>query len=357
VGSRIRGTVREAAIGVVILGVSVAVLFVVGEGLCRLFFPDTQLRYVSDPEALFRLAPRQHASIVLGSGLPAPTARINELGVRGASVDTSRPTILVVGDSFTFGSGVADDETFSARLGQWFGPDTTVVNGGQPGYGVSQMATTLRRLGDVLRPRLVIVVIWQGDFLRQPLDASERARFIRRQQFSQIAKTSVLVTHLYRRVERLMLSTGQGSLVFRVGEGDWDSKSGAEAVLKAHLTGMRADASRLLAMHEEARRYGKGLLLVLWPKEDFAHLPEAEQELAQHLTSELDAFGREHGIPFISVQPAMQRVASKAKLLIPDDWHPTPLAHCLAAERIAEKLQELGFLLTPIDCNVVVHAR
>jgi lysophospholipase L1-like esterase len=355
VRSRIGGVVREAAIGSVILGVTVAVLFVVGEGLCRLFFPDTQLRYVSDPEALFRVAPSQHASIVLGSGLPAPAARINELGVRGASVDTSRPTILALGDSFTFGAGVADDETFSARLDQWLGPDIAVVNGGQPGYGVFQMVAELRRLGDVLRPRLVIVVIWQGDFVRQPLDASGRARFARRQQFSQLAKTSVLVTHLYRRVERLLLNTGQGNLVFRVGEGDPDSKSGAEAVLKAHLTGMRADASRLLAMHEEARRYGKGLLLVLWPKEDFAH--EAELGLAQELTAELEAFGREHRIPFISVQSAMQRITPKARLLIPDDWHPTPLAHCLAAERIAEKLQELGFSLTPSDCDVVVRAR
>ena len=110
-------------------------------------------------------------------------------------------------------------------------------------------------------------------------------------------------------------------------------------------------------MHQEARRYGKGLLLVLWPKEDLAHLPEAEQGLAQHLTSELDAFGREHGIPFISVQSAMQRITPKARLLLPDDWHPTPLAHCLAAERIGEKLQELGLSLTPTDCNVVVPAR
>jgi hypothetical protein len=155
-----------------------------------------------------------------------------------------------------------------------------------------------------------------------------------------------------------MLNTGQGSLVFRVGEGERDSKSGAAAVLKAHLTGMRADSTRLLAMHEEARRHGQGLLLVLWPKEDFAHhVPESEKGLAQRLTSELDTFGREHGIPFISLQPAMQRVTSKTRLLIPDDWHPTPLAHCLAAQRIAEKLQDLGFLLAPTDCNVMMHAR
>jgi hypothetical protein len=352
---RVRQGGRHAAVCLTLVGTSLAILFVVGEILCRLFFPDTRLRYVNDPEALYRLAPNQVATIELASGVLAPPARINELGLRGADPGPIGPRILVLGDSFAFGSGVGDDETFAARLNQWFDGAVSVVNGGQPGYGIFQMAAALRRLGGDLRPRLVIVVLWQGDFLRQPPDATERARFIRRQQLSQIVKTSVLGTHLYRRLERLLAEAGQESLVFRVGEGGKQGQASARAIRESHLRGMRADAARLLAMHEAARRYGTGLLLVLWPKEDFANLPETERGLAHDLTVGLEAFARRHSIPFISVQSAMRRVASKARLLIPHDWHPTPFAHCLAAERIAQELKELDFpLFRSASCGAEV---
>ena len=277
----------------------------------------------------------------LASGLLGPPARINRLGLRGPDPDSTRPHILVLGDSFAFGWGVQDDETFSARLHRWAGGSVSVVNGGHPGYGIFQMAATLRRVGEDLRPQLVTVVLWQGDFLRQPLDTAERTRFMQRQRLSQIVKTSVLATHLYRRLERLLARAGQDSLIFHVGEGRTNAQANTAGIRESYLRGMRADAPRLLAMHEEARRYGRGLLLVLWPKEDFANLPDAEHGLAQDLTMGLEAFARQNGIPFISVQPVMRQIQPKERLLIPNDSHPTPFAHCLAAERIAEALAGL----------------
>ena len=342
------GVGRDIARGLAVVVTLLAILFVVGEIVCRLFIPDTGLRYVSDPETLYRLAPNQVSTIELASGLVAPPARINALGFRGADPDTTRPLILVLGDSFTFGSGVGDDETFSALLDRWSGGAVNVVNGGHPGYGVFQMAATLRRVGKDLRPRLVIAVLWQGDFLRQPPDSAERSRFMRRERLSKFLKSSVLVTHLYRRLERLLVKVGQDSVVFRVGEGGSPAQASAASIRESHLRGVRADTPRLLAIHEEARRYGGGLLIVLWPKEDFAGVPEAERGLTQELTASLEAFARQHDIPFVSVQPAMRRL-SRDRLLIPNDWHPTPLAHCLAAKRIGAKLADLGFAFPRVE--------
>ena len=103
---RIRRAGRDAAIDLTLVGTSLALLFIVGEILCRLFFPDTRLRYVSDSEALYHFAPNQVGTTELASGMPAPPARINHLGLRGADPDPTRPRALVLGDSFTFGSGV-----------------------------------------------------------------------------------------------------------------------------------------------------------------------------------------------------------------------------------------------------------
>src|SRR6266581_2572288 len=105
VWQRIRRAGRDAMLRFALVGASLVALLIVGEIVCRLFFPDTRLRYVSDPEALYHFAPNQVGTTELASGLPAPPARINQLGLRGADPDTTRPRILVLGDSFAFGAG------------------------------------------------------------------------------------------------------------------------------------------------------------------------------------------------------------------------------------------------------------
>ena len=76
---RMRRAVYDVVLRVTLAVASVVILCAVGELVCRVFLPDTQLRYVSDPEALFRLAPNQVATQAIG--LAAPLARINRLGL------------------------------------------------------------------------------------------------------------------------------------------------------------------------------------------------------------------------------------------------------------------------------------
>src|SRR5439155_16553885 len=67
--------------------------------------------------------------------MAGPLARINRLGLRGHEQDAWTRHVCILGDSFTFGSGVRDDETFAARLDHWLGGTVSVINGSQPGYG------------------------------------------------------------------------------------------------------------------------------------------------------------------------------------------------------------------------------
>lgn len=320
-------------LGLVTLALALFLCLLVGETVCRMFFPDTQLHYRSDAESLYYFEPKQKGVLLLNNGQESPLATINSLGLRGAAPQLGVRNILVLGDSFTFGAGVGDDETFSARLDSVLGPSLSVINGGQPGYGVFQMEATLRRLVDTLNPELVIAVIWQGDFLRQPLSEEERAQLFRQQRISRILKRSVLVTHMYRMLERLLLRMSGDRFVMHAGEG------GKQTVdLDPFLKGLEADQARLRAMHALAKRYGKGLVVVLWPKENFARVPENEVGLAEKLTQQLEIFSHQSGIPFISVQDAMRAAEPNSILLIPGDWHPTPYAHCLAAEAIMKEI-------------------
>jgi hypothetical protein len=62
--------------------------------------------------------------------------------------------ILAVGDSFTFGDQVSDDETWPARLEEI--SNTRVINGGVFGYGIDQSYLRMQALASKYRPNIII---------------------------------------------------------------------------------------------------------------------------------------------------------------------------------------------------------
>ena len=93
-------------------------------------------------------------------------------GFRGAEVAIPKPPgrfrVVVIGDSVTLGWGVADDETFSARLERLLHErfphrDLDVVNLGVGGYDTRQEVTLLARNVSRLEPDLVLVGFYSND--------------------------------------------------------------------------------------------------------------------------------------------------------------------------------------------------
>lgn len=68
----------------------------------------------------------------------------------GAEAANRRP-ILAVGDSFTFGDQVSDDETWPAQLERLSG--VPVINGGVFGYGIDQSYLRAQHLTERFQPR------------------------------------------------------------------------------------------------------------------------------------------------------------------------------------------------------------
>jgi hypothetical protein len=77
--------------------------------------------------------------------------------------------ILLLGDSYTFGWGVASEETFGAilqdRLNASF-PERRirVINSGVPAYGPQNELETLKQLADIVKPQLVVLGFTENDF-------------------------------------------------------------------------------------------------------------------------------------------------------------------------------------------------
>jgi hypothetical protein len=102
-----------------------------------------------------------------GSNMGGPTFNTLDYGIRKNSGEKEALItggILAVGDSYTAGSEVADEDTWPAQLEKMLG--RRVINAGVMGYGVDQSVLNAERLLPILKPRLVLVGIYEEDIFR-----------------------------------------------------------------------------------------------------------------------------------------------------------------------------------------------
>ncbi|HML15156.1 MAG TPA: SGNH/GDSL hydrolase family protein [Xanthobacteraceae bacterium] len=79
--------------------------------------------------------------------------------------DTYR--VMVVGDSFTYGQGIAEEDRFSNLVEQWLGADFRIelINIGHPSYQSADILAEIKHYLPVLRPNLVLYAVCLNDFL------------------------------------------------------------------------------------------------------------------------------------------------------------------------------------------------
>jgi hypothetical protein len=157
---------RRAALAAGTALVTLLVCVAIGEGLARLTEQHDFKVRVRQPEAATRwsrpdpvLGWRSNPGVSPAHEGPRENMTILPDGSRstGTPADASGPTVLIVGDSYSEGYGLRDDEAFAWLLQQRF-PRLRILNFGTPGYGTYQSLQLLRELLDErhLRPALVI---------------------------------------------------------------------------------------------------------------------------------------------------------------------------------------------------------
>jgi hypothetical protein len=104
----------------------------------------------------------------------------NSKGLRGEkdfpyAKTRGRPRILILGDSFTFGDQVSDNETYSHYLQEML-PNTEVINMGVHGYGHDQMLILFKEEGVKYQPDIVILGFLPLDMSRNLLDFRDFAK-------------------------------------------------------------------------------------------------------------------------------------------------------------------------------------
>ena len=128
---------------------------------------------IYDPELGWVSAPNVFAADMYGPGMHL---RTNSRGFRNdheIAEDTSasgRRRAICSGDSFTYGYGVGNDQTWCARLGV-IAPCLETVNLGQGGYGVDQAYLRYRRDAGRLPHDLHLLAFITNDFARVGWDS------------------------------------------------------------------------------------------------------------------------------------------------------------------------------------------
>jgi len=328
------------------LSVSTLVSLTVAEFIVRILYPQPTLypRYIVSSQYATEL-PRNAALVHRQGGQWKFIYHTNELGRRGRYVpigeEHEQHRVVVLGDSFTFGFGVNDDEVYTQVMSERLGQEFAVVNGGMGGWGIDSEIKWFFRTGAPYKPKYVVLQFTAND----PADSFtgvteiENGRFVfhailgRRPGWQTFLSESSLIqnSHLYSLVRNAYERRKAGTL---------DAESGPVEIISSHKASeSELNYVRMLGLFAEALN-GQGMTLV------FLSVTHREREPPVY-HYDLDDF------PII--EDEVTRLSSDGKLVFVD----LPLAqlakypgspeghqwsdkhHAIVGTKIAEKILEL----------------
>jgi lysophospholipase L1-like esterase len=330
------------ATNLILLALSLTVALAAAELVLRVLFAD---RFEVHPRGLYSADP------VVGY---APTPRfagsflreefehditIAASGLRGAEPRPRGPRtyrIVCLGDSFTFGLGVANDEAYPHRLEERLslrfpGVDVQVLNAGVPGYGTADELRFFESRIEQLDPDLVIQqFLAENDFNdnRQPalgrvelrdgwLHAEEPSRPQPQRTIEWVKRHSFLARLVSNRVGYFAARLGLAAAT------DGDRFSEADAARAMDLLGQVA---------ARARTRGAESVFVFATSQTPV---VAEQRMGVAATRVVKAAADAAGAGFLDLAAAFRERGDRYELYYPLDGHWTAKGHAAAAEAIA----------------------
>lgn len=264
----------------------------------------------------------------------------NSQGLRGSREYTAEPTdgtrrVLCVGDSFTFGAGLRDDETMPARLEVALNGDGTgrweVLNFGVEGYGTDQLWLYFAEKGLRYKPEIVVLSFFELNLERNVMSFRDYAKPYFTLVDGRLALRNVPVPSppevLARKPElpRLRLASLVGTLAeeFRLSMSIGDL---------AHTQPGAVTLAILNAMREAVIARGARFVLMSIPRPITRRGSDTERMLA--------AWAARTGTPFLNLRAAYLKLpdAERARLY---RGHWTPYGADVTARLLADELRRV----------------
>lgn len=96
---------------------------------------------------------------------------------RSGLADAGKPTILCLGDSFTFGIGAGLEQSYPAHLQRLLGDDWNVVNGGHPYMDSTSLLASYSKRLLTAKPKIVLLLVGYNNHFRLDVAADEAEGF------------------------------------------------------------------------------------------------------------------------------------------------------------------------------------
>lgn len=342
-----------------LLAAGLGILLLAGlEGGLRLQGFGTRAVIWFDPEVGYRNQPNQTRWMIGPKGEQLAQIETNELGFRGplpsGPPSADRPRIMTLGDSFTFGLGAPEGETFPARLERSLagaGLTTEVFDVSFPGWGPSNELAAYKKLGRPLQPKVVVLGFTIDDL--KPADSG--VRYTDNIVFRLFGRTAILEAfqrNLLPKLDNYRIKREPAAQKLR---DDYDKRPLAiQANPRMPVGAPYWDlaAQRLEALRKEIEADGGQLLVAAFPsRPQVWRMRAAKPGPAREAVyvkecaylRELKRRCSELGIEYVDLLSRFVD-AREEPMGKEDSSHPGPVGYQAMADGVAERLAELGWL-------------
>jgi lysophospholipase L1-like esterase len=245
--------------------------------------------------------------------------RINALGLRGADISPEKPEgiqrILCLGDSFTFGEGVREEDAWPQQLARILGSKNEVLNAGVQGSDLDREGLYLFMYGRQLNPDVVVVAFFMNDAMPFEKTVSNQA--------------AASVPSRVGGVSALWRFFAQRRAAARETE-----RYVAELRDSFSSAGWQQTKARIPRLRQMADHDGFRIVAMIFP---LLHELDGDYPLEREHAEVRQAF-TDAGIPVMDLLDAYRGRNDADLWAHPVDPHPNAAAHAIAAEKLANFL-------------------
>ncbi len=345
----------------VLLGFSIA--FMLAEIAVRIICPQEvgPVRFACHPQLGEIPVPGQHG-VRRFPGVFTFTYSNNSLGWRGfreyREAKQTDYRILFLGDSFTYGIGVDDDQTFAARVEKFLTTDrlsVEVMNAGDPGKGTDYALKLFQTVGRKFHPDLVVYCAFsamiyrneQGEYYNIANHGELQARAV----ICRGGLIKTVLAHLpgynwlisWSQAANLVKQAGVELLIKWGTPNDSDVTKGLVLAYKRNASGCSTEANKLTRIYVDqlnaAVKNAGGKLMIFY-------IPTAQEvwEYRQNriFSTDEQVFQRiaaDNGMTLWSLTPLLAHSGQPIDHLYYKEGHWTAVAHELAAHYMSRLIE------------------
>jgi hypothetical protein len=348
---------RRGAAEVLLLGGALAVSLPLAELVLRAAAPQglpsqekvrsfvIEGMYVADARAGYRLTPGFSGRLEREGYVT--DFSINAVGLRGDEIGPkTKPRVLALGDSMTWGWGVPQGEEWIHAVGREVtrlgGPEVQSLNGGVNGYGTANELARLEELGPEVSPDLVLLGFFPNDYADNLLGATD-AYTVRDGYLFDLASEEWFHEHWLARHSHLWRLWAAAWETYRVNKGGVPSARLGRLMRAEELQqGMELSSEYILRMATVTRSLGARFAVVWLPPVAYTLAGRRPRDIP--LQAELQRRVTAAGILSLDLLPTLTAEPAREGLYLPRDGHFSARGHRVAGRSVGSWVVKAGLL-------------